>query len=311
MASLQRNLISILQAMQTSPSLISTIVKQIRMYQWVKNLLIFIPLLLAHKTGDSNAIVQCVIGFFALSFLASSVYVLNDIADVEHDRAHPRKRYRPLASGALSISQAWILMLSMLSISSLLCFLYMPLNFVAWLCVYACATTLYSFVLKRIVLVDVITLAGLYSLRMAAGGVAAGVEVSPWLLGFSLFLFISLAFLKRYAELRDMTEREMPTVAGRGYHERDANFVMMAGTALGFVAVLIFTLYVNGPQVQQLYSHPSRMWFICPCLIYWVSHLWLTAYRGGMYDDPIVFAARDYPSWIVGGLVVLIAISAT
>lgn len=297
--------------MQHSSSFISIVVRQIRVYQWVKNLLIIVPLLLAHKTHDTQAIMHCILGFVAISFLASSVYVLNDLADVEHDRAHPRKRYRPIASGAISIAQAWALVGVLMSGVVALCAFYLPIAFVTWLAVYAVTTTLYSFVLKRLVLVDVIALAGLYSLRIAAGGAAAAVEVSPWLLGFSLFLFMSLAFLKRYTELRDTIERDGHIVSGRGYHVGDASFVMIAGTALGFVAVLIFTLYVNGTQVQALYSHPNRMWLISPCLVFWISHLWLTAHRGGMHDDPIVFAARDAQSWIVGALIVVIAIAAT
>ena len=297
--------------MQPSPSFISTVIKQIRAYQWVKNLLIVVPLLLAHKTHDTHAIMHCILGFVAMSFLASSVYVLNDLADVEHDRAHPRKRYRPIAAGAISIAQAWALVGVLTSGVVTLCALYLPIAFVAWLGVYAVATTLYSFVLKRLVLVDVIALAGMYSLRIAAGGAAAAVDVSPWLLGFTLFLFMSLAFLKRYTELRDTIERDGHIVSGRGYHVGDSSFVMMAGTALGFVAVLIFTLYVNGTQVQALYAHPDRMWLIAPCLVYWISHLWLTAHRGGMHDDPIVFAARDARSWIVGAMIVVIAVAST
>ncbi|MFN4984874.1 MAG: UbiA family prenyltransferase [Ignavibacteria bacterium] len=297
--------------MQSSSSFIRIVIKQIRVYQWVKNLLIFVPLMLAHKTNDAHAIMQCILGFAAMSFLASSVYVLNDLADVEHDRAHPRKRFRPLASGAISIPQAWITVAVLLTATAGLSFLYLPAGYVAWLGVYAVATTLYSFVLKRLVLVDVIALAGMYSLRIAAGGAAASVDVSPWLLGFTLFLFMSLAFLKRYTELRDTIERDGHIVSGRGYHVGDSSFVMMAGTALGFVAVLIFTLYVNGTQVQALYAHPNRMWLIAPCLVYWISHLWLTAHRGGMHDDPIVFAARDARSWIVGALIVVIAVAST
>jgi 4-hydroxybenzoate polyprenyltransferase len=187
----------------------------------------------------------------------------------------------------------------------------MPLPFTLWLLTYAAVTSAYSFILKRVVLVDVISLAGLYALRVAAGGAAAQVEVSPWLLGFSLFLFMSLAFLKRYAELRDTIERDGTHVSGRGYHVGDANFVMVAGTALGFVAVMVFTMYVNGPQVQALYRHPYRLWLIAPCLVYWVGHLWLTAQRGGMHDDPIVFAARDKHSWAVGAAIAAIAVAAT
>lgn len=297
--------------MSDTTSGFGVVIKQIRIYQWVKNLLLFVPMLLAHKASDMHALMQCAMGFIAFSALASCVYVLNDIADVEHDRVHPRKRYRPIASGAISIVQAWIIVAVLLCVVGFVAAAMNNLPFLLWLAVYAAVTSLYSFVLKRIVLVDVIALAGLYSLRLAAGGAAAYAHVSPWLLGFSLFLFISLAFLKRYTELRDTIDRDGHTVSGRGYHTGDTEFIMSAGPALGFVAVLIFTLYVNGSQVQTLYSHPDRMWLIAPCLVYWLSHLWLTAHRGGMHDDPIVFAARDYPSWIVGATITAIALAAT
>lgn len=290
---------------------LSIIVQQIRVYQWVKNLLLFTPLLLAHKLSDTHALFQCLLGFLAFSALSSCVYVLNDLADVEHDRKHPRKRYRPIASGAVAERQAWTIVGTLLLVSGFIGLSMHNASFLLWLGIYAVVTSAYSFVLKRLVLVDVVALAGLYSLRLAAGGAAAGVDVSPWLLGFSLFLFMSLAFLKRYTELRDTIERDGYTVSGRGYHSGDADFIRSAGPALGFVAVLIFTLYVNGSQVKALYTHPDRMWLIAPCLVYWLSHLWLTAHRGGMHDDPIVFAARDYPSWIVGVAIAAIAFAAT
>lgn len=286
------------------------IIKQIRVYQWVKNLLIFVPLILAHGSTEPHALMQCILGFAAMSMLASSVYVLNDIADVEHDRNHPRKRYRPIASGAISLPQAWFLVVTLISACIVLCINYLPVSFVGWMGVYAVATTLYSFLLKRIVLVDVMSLSGLYSLRIAAGGAAAGVAVSPWLLGFSLFLFMSLAFLKRYTELLDTIERDGHVVSGRGYHVGDASFVLIAGASLGFVAVLIFTLYINGADVEKLYANPMLLWLIAPCMVYWLSHLWLTAHRGGMHDDPIVFAVRDIGSWVVGFVIICIAVAA-
>lgn len=297
--------------MAETSSMLIHLIRQMRVYQWVKNLLLIVPLALAHRTGDVDALLSCVWGIAAFSLVASGVYIVNDISDLEHDRIHPRKRFRPLASGAVSLPIAWSVVIISVVSAAVICVFVTPQSFTMWLLTYAVATTAYSFVLKRIALVDVIALAGLYALRVAAGGAAAGVEVSPWLLGFSLFLFMSLAFLKRYAELRDTIEREGTHVSGRGYHVGDAEFVLMAGTALGFVAVLVFTLYVNGPQVQTLYSHPYRMWLIAPCLVYWVSHLWLTAHRGGMHDDPIVFAARDKHSWAVGAAIAAIAAAAT
>lgn len=297
--------------MDRSSSVLGAIARQMRLYQWVKNLLLLVPLLLAHRTHEVASLVTCLWGMLAFSLVASSVYVINDLADLEHDRKHPRKRFRPLANGDLTVATARSIVALCLVLACFISMVLMPLPFTLWLLTYGVVTSAYSFVLKRVVLVDVIALAGLYALRVAAGGAAAQVEVSPWLLGFSLFLFMSLAFLKRYAELRDTIERDGTHVSGRGYHVGDASFVLVAGTALGFVAVMVFTMYVNGPQVQALYRHPARLWLIAPCLVYWVSHLWLTAQRGGMHDDPIVFAARDKHSWAVGAAVAAIAVAAT
>ena len=297
--------------MKANSSLVVVIAKQMRVYQWVKNLLLFVPLALAHRIADTHALLMCVLGFVAFSCAASAVYVINDLIDLEHDRQHPRKRDRPLAAGLITVHVAVLLVVVLLSVASYIAIAFMPPAFIMWLGFYAVVTTAYSLLLKRLVLVDVIALAGLYSLRMAAGGAAAEIAVSTWLLGFSLFLFMSLAFLKRYTELLDTIERDGRTVSGRGYHAGDAEFVLVAGASLGFVAVLVFTLYVNGPQVQSLYTRPYLMWLIAPCLVYWLSNLWLTAHRGGMHDDPIVFAARDTSSWSVGAAIVIIAIAAS
>jgi len=297
--------------MQAKSSMLGVVLKQLRVYQWAKNVLLFVPIALAHRISDADAMIMCLLGFVAFSCTASAVYIVNDIIDLEHDRVHPRKRHRPLAAGLVTLPTAWVLVAVLLIIATVVVVMCMPATFALWLCLYALVTTMYSFVLKKVVLVDVIALAGLYSLRMAAGGAAASVPVSTWLLGFSLFLFMSLAFLKRYTELRDTIDRDGRLVSGRGYHTGDAEFVMVAGSALGFVAVLVFTLYVTGPQVQALYTRPYLMWLIAPCLVYWLSHLWLTAHRGGMHDDPIVFAARDPASWLVGVSVATIAVAAT
>jgi 4-hydroxybenzoate polyprenyltransferase len=292
------------------PNIIGVIVRQVRAYQWVKNLLLFVPIALAHRISDVEALVACLLGFIAFSCTASAVYIVNDIADLEHDRRHPRKRNRPLAAGHLSVGTASAIAVALVAVALTLTIMALPPEFGLWLGIYAVVTSLYSFILKRMVLVDVIALAGLYSLRMAAGGAAADVPVSTWLLGFSLFLFMSLAFLKRYTELLDTIERDGHVVSGRGYHAGDASFVLVAGTALGFVAVLVFTLYVNAPQVQTLYTRPFLMWLVAPCLVFWVSHLWLSAHRGHMHDDPIVFAARDGMSWLVGIAITIIVIAA-
>lgn len=295
----------------SAPSLFSLLGKQLRVYQWVKNVLLIVPIALAHELHDVHSLVNVLFGLVAFCFTASTVYIINDIADVEHDRLHPRKRNRPLAAGHLSVPLAIALATVLLTSAVVITITVMPIAFAGWLAFYAVVTTAYSFVIKRLVLIDVIALAGLYSLRIAAGGAAADVPVSTWLLGFSLFLFMSLAFLKRYTELLDTIERDGRTVSGRGYHVGDADFVLVAGAALGFVAVLVFTRYLDAQQVRDLYIHPEYLWLIAPCLVYWISHLWLRAHRGEMHDDPIVFAARDAASWIVGAAVVGITIAAS
>lgn len=301
----------IMSSEQTAPSVLAVVGKQLRVYQWVKNVLLVVPIALAHELHDTQALLHVVFGFFAFSFTASTVYIINDIADVEHDRQHPRKRHRPLAAGHISVPMAIALATVLLASALAITVVVMPIAFAGWLAFYAVVTTAYSFVMKRMVLVDVIALAGLYSLRIAAGGAAADVPVSTWLLGFSLFLFMSLAFLKRYTELLDTIEREGRTVSGRGYHVGDADFVLVAGAALGYVAVLVFTRYLDAEQVRNLYVHPEYLWLIAPCLVFWVSHLWLRAHRGEMHDDPIVFAARDVASWVVGAAIVAITIAAS
>ena len=296
---------------QSAPSMLAVLGKQLRVYQWVKNVLLFVPIALAHELHDTQALISVLFGFVAFSCTASTVYIINDISDVEHDRMHPRKRHRPLAAGHISVPAAIALAGVLLACAVAITVTLMPPAFAGWLACYAVVTTVYSFVIKRLVLIDVIALAGLYSLRIAAGGAAADVPVSTWLLGFSLFLFMSLAFLKRYTELLDTIERDGRTVSGRGYHVGDADFVLVAGAALGFVAILVFTRYLDAQQVRDLYKHPEYLWLITPCLVYWVSHLWLRAHRGEMHDDPIVFAARDGASWIVGAAIVVITIAAS
>ena len=296
---------------QSAPSMLAVLGKQLRVYQWVKNVLLVVPIALAHELHDTQALISVLFGFLAFSCTASTVYIINDIADVEHDRMHPRKRHRPLAAGHLSVPVAVALAGLLLACAITITITLMPPAFAGWLAFYAVVTTAYSFVIKRLVLIDVIALAGLYSLRIAAGGAAADVPVSTWLLGFSLFLFMSLAFLKRYTELLDTIERDGRTVSGRGYHVGDADFVLVAGAALGFVAILVFTRYLDAQQVRDLYTHPEYLWLIAPCLVFWVSHLWLRAHRGEMHDDPIVFAARDAASWVVGAAIVVITIAAS
>lgn len=284
----------------SSASLVPAVLRQMRPHQWVKNSLIFIPVILAHQWSDGSALIQAVWAFVAFSLLASAVYTLNDMADLEADRQHPRKRYRPLASGAITRTQAVILIAMLMVGAGAASWRVGSLDFLTILIVYAVATSAYSFWLKRTVLADVIVLSALYTIRIVAGGVASDVALTAWLLTFSMFFFSSLAFLKRYTELLDTIERDGHQISGRGYHVGDSEFVQMAGIAVGFIAVLVFSLYLNGEEVRRLYPSPLRLWGVVPLLMYWIGRVWMKAHRGEMHDDPIVFALRDRASYLVG-----------
>lgn len=286
------------------------LIRQLRVYQWVKNILLFAPLLLAHEMSDSTRLLAVVLSFFAFCLCASGVYVLNDLVDLDADRKHITKQFRPLASGALALHSARALV-PILFLSGFVVGYFVGTPFFWWLIAYVVATTAYSLKLKRIVLLDVLILAGLYSVRLQAGAVAADVPLTPWLIAFALFLFMSLAFLKRYVELRDSTDDPTSVIAGRGYRPGDAAFVANAGPAMGYIAVLVFILYVNGPSVQGLYLHPLRLWLMVPVLVYWISRMWFVAHRGEMHDDPIVFTARDPHSYAVGLAAAAIVASAS
>ena len=267
-------------------------IKAMRLHQWLKNLLVLLPLAGSAQFANMALVQQALVAFLAFGLCASSVYLLNDLMDLESDRAHPRKKLRPFASGALPP-------LAGLAFSALLLVLAVGLAvtvrpaFVAWLGVYFAITLAYTFFLKRRVLVDCITLGGLYTLRIVAGLAAVNLPGSFWLLAFSLFLFLSLAFVKRYSELRLIAHLGRSDAQGRGYLASDLPLVQMMGIAAGFNAVLLLALYINGDTVLKLYSRPEVLWLTVPILLYWISRMWMQAQRGHMDDDPVVFALRD------------------
>jgi 4-hydroxybenzoate polyprenyltransferase len=245
------------------------------------------------------------LAFFAFSICASSVYLLNDLFDLEADRHHSTKRHRPFASGRLALRSGMI-GAPLLLLSSILLSLLLPPAFVATFASYYLLTFLYSLRLKQIEILDVLTLAALYSIRVVAGGYAAQVAVSDWLLVFSLFVFLSLAIVKRFTELQHMQRGKGDRVKGRGYRVSDLELVSTMGIASGYLAVLVFALYISNPVVTQLYTNPAALWFACPVLLYWVSRVWLLAHRGLLHDDPIVFALKDKPSWLVCSVLLII-----
>lgn len=276
------------------------VIEQLRLHQWSKNALILLPALLAHRVDDIALVLRVVASFVAFCFAASAVYTLNDLADSSSDALHPTKRQRPIPSGRLSRRGAYILLTVLVAAAGLIASTYTPVEVGQWLLVYGLLNVAYSYWLRGKVLVDVMLLGVFYTLRIWVGGAAAHVPLSPWLLAFSMFLFMGLAFLKRYTELADTVEREGRAVAGRGYHVGDASLVLVLGSTMGYLSVLVFVLYLNSVDVARLYPHAERLWLLAPLLIYWISHMWLVAHRGGMHDDPIVFMRKDAASYVVG-----------
>lgn len=273
--------------------------KSLRLHQWLKNLLIFVPLLAAHKLTSPDLIMAALLAFLAFGLCASSVYLLNDLLDLEDDRHHPTKRKRPLASGALPLTWAVGLFPVLLAGAFALTALFLPWRFGVVLLGYYALTLAYSMFLKRQVMVDVIVLATLYTIRIVAGTAAIGASLTFWLLAFSMFIFLSLALVKRYAELHSMQARGLVKTRGRGYVASDLPLISSLGTAAGYLSVLVLAMYIQDGNTAKLYRHAQVIWLACPLLLYWVSRTWIIAHRGLMHDDPIVFAARDRVSLAV------------
>jgi 4-hydroxybenzoate polyprenyltransferase len=286
------------------------LVRALRPHQWVKNLLVFVPILLDHRLTQPEVVARGAMGFAAFCLAASGAYVVNDLHDLEADRSHPTKRYRPFASGALAPRVGHLLAPALIGISLLIGATLVAPGFLALLLLYIGLTTAYSAYLKRIVVLDVLLLAGLYTLRVLAGITASGVRFSTWLLAFSTFLFLSLAFLKRHGELSTAPLPSAPTVRRRGYLPQDMEWLRTMGAASAYLAVLVLALYLNSDEVAQLYRKPAVLFLVCPLLLYWTSRMWLLAHRGQIHEDPIVAAARDLSSYLVGALVLLVLYAA-
>jgi len=280
-----------------------------RPHQWLKNLLVFAPMFAAHQLTLSNFL-HSLLAFVAFNLVASSTYVLNDLLDLAADRAHPRKRNRPFASGAVRVSHGtW--MAPVLGILGGVVALLSGPALVGMLAAYVAATTLYSFWLKRIVAIDVCVLAVLYTMRIFAGTIATGIPASVWLLAFSTFFFFALAGVKRQAELVDGIASGTVKARGRGYHVDDLTIVSNLAVSSGLVSVLVLALYANSEPVQQLYRTPEVLWGIMPVLLFWHSRIAILTNRGQMHDDPLVFAARDPVSHCCIGMVGALALAGT
>jgi 4-hydroxybenzoate polyprenyltransferase/phosphoserine phosphatase len=297
--------------------------KAIRIHQWAKNTLIFLPLLLAHAWSVA-LLTAAFIAFLSFGLCASATYIVNDLLDLEADRQHPRKRRRPFASGDLSAVSGVVVVGLFLAASVCLAVLLphivgrispsqalvRPYQFLVWLGIYAATTLAYSLRLKRAVMVDVIVLSGLYTIRILAGSAATGVPVSTWLASFSIFFFLSLAFVKRFAELENLRERGGVVAGGRGYHVSDIEQLRSFGSASGYVSVAVLTLYISNLNTAQLYHHTNRLWLLVPVLLLWISLLWLRASRGELDEDPVVYAITDRRSLLLGVAVILVVLSA-
>lgn len=275
----------------------------------LKNTLLFVPLLLAHRAGDCSALLATLQAFVAFSCVASGTYLINDVCDRSFDRQHPVKRRRMIASGAVSARRAVITGVVLTAAGVLLAGqLSFPVT--GYLVAYIVLSLAYTLFLKRRVFVDVLTVSTLWTLRVLAGGAAARVDVSDWLLALSAFLFVSLALLKRYADLGVLESQDEVAVPGRGYLKGDRDLLRSMGVTSGYLAVLVLALYLASPQVSLLYESPRLLWLVCPLMLYWVAHMWFLAHRGGIPDDPIIVAVREPASYVVGAMIALLVYAA-
>jgi 4-hydroxybenzoate polyprenyltransferase len=287
-----------------------TWIRALRLHQWLKNLLVFLPLLASHQFLEPQKLLLTFQAFIAFGLCASGVYLLNDLLDLRSDRAHPRKKSRPFASGQISLVSG-LLMAPVLTAGGLaLAWLVAPLFGVVLGCYYL-LTVAYSIRLKRVPMLDVMVLAALYTVRIVGGAAAIGAPLSFWLLAFSMFIFLSLALLKRYTELAAMAEQGRGGAAGRGYAVDDLPLLQSLGSSAGYLSALVLALYINSSESVSLYERPEILWLLCPLVLYWVSRAWLISHRGDMHDDPVVFATMDRTSQIVAGLSVGIIAAAT
>jgi len=286
--------------------------KALRPHQWVKNTLIFLPLLLSHQLLDWSKFENALLTFIAFCLVASAGYILNDLLDLPADRIHPNKKKRPFASGQIPIHYGLPFFAILVSLGFLLALWGLSANVTGMLGLYLLLTLSYSFYLKQKVIVDVLLLAGVYTHRLLTGCIAVTVPLSSWLLAFSMFIFMSLAFLKRYTELLQLKEqndlkrytelfqpKNQEKIKNRNYEIGDIEMIASIGPTSGYLAVLVFALYINNEVVMVLYNSPFILWLICPLLLYWITRVWFLAHRKQMLDDPVHFALTDGVSWFV------------
>lgn len=278
----------------------------LRPHQWLKNLLVFLPMLAAHQL-DPRTILVSLLAFVCFGLVASSVYVLNDLLDLSADRAHPRKCNRPFAQGSIPLAHGTWMVAGLILLGTILAGI-IGRDFLLVMLGYFLLTAAYSLHLKRQIIIDICVLAGLYTVRIIAGGAATGIPLSVWLLAFSVFFFLSLAAVKRQAELIDSGERGELKASGRGYHVADLPIISMIAIAAGYVSVLVMVLYINSPTVMKLYARQEALWGACLVLLYWITRTVMVAHRGQMHDDPVVFAAKDRVSQACAAIILAFAL---
>jgi 4-hydroxybenzoate polyprenyltransferase len=276
----------------------------------MKNALLVVPLLTSHRIAELDLLLRMVVALCSFSLTASSGYLINDLLDIHSDREHPTKKTRPFASGALSISTGVLTVPVLLTASFLMAILLLSPLFAGILALYFVTSASYSIYLKRVLAVDVLVLAGLYTIRVISGGVAVDIPVSQWLLAFSIFLFVSLASVKRFSELNLMELEQRTAAKGRAYLVTDRDLLQSIGVASGYLSVLVLALYINSDDVRSLYQRPQILWLACPLLLYWITRVWFLAHRRVMDEDPVVFALRDSTSYAVIALVGLVVVLA-
>lgn len=289
---------------------IRLLIKGLRIHQWAKNALIFLPALTSHSLAQPNILLTLLMAFIAFGCCASFSYVINDLLDLDDDRKHHRKKYRPFASGAITIPAAVFLAAALLLLSITLA-AQLNTRFIGLLALYFVATNLYSFQLKKVPILDVSVLAGLYTLRVLAGAFVISIQPSFWLIAFSAFLFFSLAIVKRLSELLYLKNQGVSDVKARGYIAEDISTLQGLGSASAIASVLVMALYINSDNVRPLYHSPDQLWLLCPVLLLWLGRVWLITGRGFMHDDPVVFALKDRMSWLILLLGACVLVSAT
>ncbi len=286
------------------------LLQALRPHQWLKSLIVFVPLLTSHHLFDALFLKPALWAAAVFAVCSSAVYVLNDLLDLDHDRVHPTRRLRPFAAGTLPLPVG-LALVPVLFATAFGVAAWVSLKLLAVLAVYAGLTLAYSWRLKQVVLLDVFLLAGFYIIRLVAGHEATGIPYSAWLLMFAMFIFLSLALVKRFRELQGLRQRNHVNAAGRGYVATDLELVATLGTGSGWLAALVLALYVNSQDVRALYAHPTILLLACPLLLFWISRVWLIAHRGAMNDDPVVFAIKDWVSYLIGALTLLVLWLAT